>query len=99
MALYLVTGGAGFIGSHLVDALLARGDRVRVLDNLSTGLAENLDPHKPGEVGSGAQVEWLRGSITDPATCAAACIDVRGVFHEAAEVSVPKSVADQEGSY
>lgn len=99
MALYLVTGGAGFIGSHLVDALLARGDRVRVLDDLSTGQAENLAPHKPGEVGSGAEVEWLRGSVTDVACCEAACAGVAGVFHEAAEVSVPKSVAKPRRSY
>lgn len=99
MALYLVTGGAGFIGSHLVDALLVRGDRVRVLDDLSTGVAENLAPHRPGELGSGADVEWLRGSIADAETCLAACAGVTGVFHEAAEVSVPKSVAEPRKSY
>ncbi|MCA8982109.1 MAG: SDR family oxidoreductase [Planctomycetes bacterium] len=99
MSLYLVTGGAGFIGSHLVDALLARGDRVRVLDDLSTGVAENLAPHQPGEVGSGAAVEWLRGSIADAEACLAACAGVTGVFHEAAEVSVPKSVAEPRKSY
>jgi len=99
MPLFLVTGGAGFIGSHLVDALLARGDRVRVLDDLSTGQAENLAPHQPGELGSGSAVEWLRASVADAAACEAACAGVDGIFHEAAEVSVPKSVAEPRKSY
>ena len=57
MALYLITGGAGFIGSHLADALIARGDRVRVLDDLSTGKRENLP--------RGA--EFIEGDVADPA--------------------------------
>ncbi len=90
MAHYLVTGGAGFIGSHIVRGLLARGDRVRVLDDLSTGRAENL---------AGIDVEFVRGSIVDPDVCATACVGVEGVFHEAAQVSVPRSIEAPRESY
>ena len=99
MALYLVTGGAGFIGSHLVHGLVARGDRVRVLDDLTTGTRENLSAFELGGVGTGASVEIVEGSITDPRSCRAACDGVTGVFHEAAQVSVPQSIAHPELSY
>jgi nucleoside-diphosphate-sugar epimerase len=59
---YLVTGGAGFIGSHIVDALLQRGDQVRVLDNLATGKRENL-AHCLG------RIEFIEGDIRDLETC------------------------------
>ena len=81
----LVTGGCGFIGSHLVAALLDRGDTVRVLDNLSTGRRANLGPLAP-------HVELLEGDLRDPAAVARAVADVDGVFHEAALASVPRSV-------
>ncbi len=99
MALYLVTGGAGFIGSHLATALVGRGDRVRVLDDLSSGRRENLAHLEVGDAGSGAPVELLVGDLADPAACVAAVEGARGVFHEAAQVSVPESVADPERSY
>ena len=99
MAIYLVTGGAGFIGSHLVSALLARGDRARVLDNLTSGRLENFAPHEVGEVGSGAPVEFLRGDVSDAEACRRAAEGVDGVFHEAAQVSVPYSVEAPEASY
>jgi len=87
MAQYLVTGGAGFIGSHIVDALLERGDAVRVIDNLSTGkrayLAHNLE-----------RIDWLEGDIRDRETCRQACADVDYVLHQAALGSVPRSVSD-----
>lgn len=81
----LVTGGAGFIGSHLVEQLVACGAHVTVLDNLSTGRRENL--------ASVAQaINFIAGDITDYATCAAAAHGKQIVFHLAAATSVPESV-------
>ncbi len=97
MALYLVTGGAGFIGSHITTALVGRGDSVRVLDIAES--TENLDHMQVGAYGSGAPVEFLRGDIRDADACAKACDGVFGVFHEAAQVSVPASVEDPETSF
>lgn len=99
MSLFLVTGGAGFIGSHLVRALVALGERVRVLDDLSSGRLENLAGLELGELGSGAQIEFLRSSVTDVGACAASCAGATGVFHEAALVSVPQSLAEPERCY
>ena len=87
MARYLVTGAAGFIGSALVRALLDRGERVRGIDNFSTGRRENL-----AEVVS--QIEFRQADLTDGAACADACAGVDYIFHEAAIPSVPRSVAD-----
>ncbi len=82
---FLVTGGAGFIGSHLAEALVRRGDRVRVLDNLVTGRRRNLS-------GIEGQVEFIEGDVCDPELVAAAVADVDCVFHQAALASVPLSV-------
>ena len=92
MALYLITGGAGFIGSHIAQALVARGERVRVLDNLSSGKLSNLAPHDVGAIGSGATIELLEGEVFDQKAVEEACVGVQGVFHQAALVSVPRSV-------
>lgn len=99
MALYLVTGGAGFIGSHLTEALFRRGDRVRVIDNLATGSRKNLEHLPVGSLGSGAPIEFLEASILDRAALRTALRGADGVFHEAAQVSVPRSVEDPLGSY
>lgn len=85
MSRYLVTGGAGFIGSHIVEELLSRGASVRVLDNLSTGRRENL---------AGMDVDLIEDDIREAAACARACEGVDAVFHEAAFVSVPASIED-----
>jgi nucleoside-diphosphate-sugar epimerase len=81
----LVTGGAGFIGSHIASALLAEGARVRVLDDLSTGHRENID-----EIGG--DVDFIQGSVADEALLAKVLEGVELVFHEAAIPSVPRSV-------
>ena len=99
MARYLVTGGAGFIGSHIVEALIGRGDQARGLDDLSSGLAENLSAFGSGPAGSGAPVELVQASITSDAACAAACVGVEAVFHEAAMVSVPRSFEEPQRCY
>jgi nucleoside-diphosphate-sugar epimerase len=83
--LYLVTGGAGFIGSNIAEALVHRGDRVRVLDDFSTGRRENL-----ADLG----VDVVEGDLRDAATVRRAVAGVDGVFHEAALRSVPRSVDD-----
>ena len=85
MRTFLVTGGAGFIGSHIAAALVERGDRVRVLDNLSTGHRENLPA-------GGDRVEFLHGDLNDRELVARAVAGVDCVFHQAALASVPRSV-------
>lgn len=85
MRTFLVTGGAGFIGSHIAEALVGRGDRVRVLDNLSTGFLKNLDPIRES-------VEFLEGDLLDADTVARAVAGVDCVFHQAALASVPRSL-------
>ncbi|NLH49877.1 MAG: NAD-dependent epimerase/dehydratase family protein [Myxococcales bacterium] len=86
----LVTGGAGFIGSHLVRGLLARGERVRILDNLSSGKRANI---------AGLDVEFEPADLRDEAAVAAAVRGVDAVYHLAAVVSVPQTVADPATSH
>lgn len=83
----LVTGGAGFIGSHIAEALAASGASVRVIDNLSTGHLENIEA-------IGAKVDFIRGDLADEATVRKVVEDVEILFHEAALPSVPRSVAN-----
>ena len=83
MARFLVTGGAGFIGSNLAEALVKRGDQVRVLDNFSTGHRSNLDL---------LDIELMEGDITHAETVAAAVDGVDYIYHQAALASVPRSV-------
>src|SRR2546421_3003118 len=85
MPTILVTGGAGFIGSHLVEALVRRGDRVRVLDNFVTGKIENL-------VAIADDVELISGDVCDEAAVKRAVAGCDVVFHQAALASVPRSV-------
>jgi len=87
MANYLVTGGAGFIGSNLVRALLEADHSVRVLDNFETGKRENLTEIED-------HIEIMEGDIRDPDTCRLACADMEVVLHQAALGSVPRSVND-----
>ena len=89
---WLVTGGAGFIGSHLLAALVERGERVRVLDDFSTGLRERLEPFN-------GRFELIEGTIVDPATCAKACRGVTHVLHQAAIPSVQRSVEDPKATH
>jgi nucleoside-diphosphate-sugar epimerase len=81
----LVTGGAGFIGSHIVRGLLERGDRVRVLDNFSTGRRDNL---------AGLDVEIVEADLRDASRVTQACRGIETIFHQAAFVSVPQSMEE-----
>lgn len=89
MALYLVTGGAGFIGSHLAEALLKRGDNVRILDNFSSGKKANLQP--------GADV--VEGDLAVAGVAARVVAGCDYVLHQAAVPSVPRSVDDPLGTH
>ena len=89
MALHVVTGGAGFIGSHLVDALLAAGHRVRVVDDLSTGRRVNLDP----------RAELVLGDVADAEVMGAALDGAAGCFHLAAIASVARANEDWAGTH
>jgi nucleoside-diphosphate-sugar epimerase len=86
MSSYLVTGGAGFIGSHLSEELVRRGHKVRVVDSLITGKRRNVD-HVPG-------VEFLEGDLADFSVCTRAVQGIDYVLHQAAIPSVPRSVTD-----
>lgn len=85
MGNYLVTGGAGFIGSHIAHALAARGDYVRVLDNLCTGHVANLSD-------ATGHIEFIEGDLLSQRDVERATQDIEVVFHEAALASVPRSV-------
>jgi len=87
MAAVLVTGGAGFIGSHLVETLVARGDRVRVVDSLVTGYRRNLDAVRD-------HVEFIEGDLADAEVAHRAVQGMEFVLHQAAIPSVPRSVAE-----
>lgn len=90
MAQYLVTGGAGFIGSHLTDELVRRGHRVRVVDNLSTGKRQNI-AHLEG-------VDFVEGDLADLGVARRAVTGMEYVLHQAAIPSVPRSLLDPIGS-
>ncbi|MCH7526651.1 MAG: SDR family oxidoreductase [Planctomycetes bacterium] len=92
MANCLVTGGAGFIGSHLVEGLLEQDHSVRVLDDFSTGKRDNL-------AAVARRIEVIDGDISDPDVCLKACADIDWVFHQAAVPSVPQSVDNPEASH
>jgi UDP-glucose 4-epimerase len=84
---YVVTGGAGFIGSHIADALVLRGDEVTILDNLISGREDNIR-----HLLNCPNVEFVHGSITNPDILLKVCKNADGIFHEAAMTSVPGSV-------
>lgn len=89
MTKYLVTGGAGFIGSSITERLVALGHEVTVLDNLSTGKPENMESFA-------SQIRFVQGDVADPEATASAMSGVEVVFHQAALASVPLSVEQPE---
>lgn len=88
---WLITGGAGFIGSHITEALVARGQKARVFDNFSTGRRQNIEPFLD-------RIELVEGDLNDEQAVAQAVKGVEVIFHEAALPSVPRSIADPVGS-
>ncbi len=89
VSVYTITGGAGFIGSHLADAILAAGHHVRILDDFSTGRMENLDP----------RCEVMRGDVCDPRVVRRALLGASGCFHLAAIASVVRANEDWLGTH
>src|SRR5947208_87797 len=89
---FLVTGGAGFIGSHLVQRLVEQGRPVRVLDNFCTGKRQNIAPFAN-------RITLIEGDMRDPLVCRRACAGVEVVLHQAALPSVPKSIEDPISSH
>ncbi len=87
MARWVVTGGAGFIGSHLAETLLGRGEQVRIADSFITGRSENIDPFRQS-------VELVEGDLADPSVAARAVEGADYVLHQAAIPSVPRSVSE-----
>jgi len=87
---YLVTGGAGFIGSHIAETLLKQGESVRVFDNLATGRSSNLGPLQ----GLAGHFEFVQGDLRDSNAVRAAVEGVEVVFHQGALASVPRSIAE-----
>jgi UDP-N-acetylglucosamine/UDP-N-acetylgalactosamine 4-epimerase len=97
---WLVTGGAGFIGSHLVEALLRAGQEVVTLDNFATGHLANLhDVRREVSDTAWSRHRLIEGDIADPKACAAACEQVSVVLHQAALGSVPRSIADPQATH
>ena len=97
MKQYLVTGGAGFIGSHIVRTLLQQGDAVRVLDNFSSGKRENLEGLLVSK--NGRRFEVVEGDVCDVSAVTNAVRDVDIIFHEAAFVSVPESMEKPQACF
>ena len=91
MPTYLVTGGAGFIGSHIAEALVGQGNDVRILDNISTGKAENFRAFED-------KITFIEGDIRDTDAVDKAMKDVDYVFRQAALASVPRSINDPSSS-
>jgi nucleoside-diphosphate-sugar epimerase len=87
MANFLVAGGAGFIGSNIIEFLVNKGEPVRVVDDFSTGKRENLAPFLD-------KIELIEGDLSDTEVCARAVRDIDYVLHQAAVPSVPRSVAN-----
>lgn len=98
MSSYLVTGGGGFIGSNLTEALLRAGEDVRVLDDFSTGRRANLEQAPAWALAGGGRFELREGDIREAATCRVAVEDVDYVLHQAAIPSVQRSVQDPVAS-
>lgn len=92
MATYLITGIAGFVGSHLAHALVARGDHVRGLDNFSTGRRANL-------ASIAEKIDLITADLTDPEAVERACKGVDAILHQGALPSVPRSIKDPRGSH
>jgi len=94
MPVDLVTGGAGFIGSHLVDRLISGGRNVRVLDSFVTGSRANLEQHA-----TDARLQIVEGDVVDPKTVAAACEDVERIFHLAARADIVPSIQEPQAYF